>query len=114
MEPLTDLERNKTFFVLTGDIAGFTKVEPEQREKLIAALGLLIKSRPHVMNAQTFRGDSFQILFTDSLAAVRCCFQIRCWLKQYPHGGKLVLDARVALGAGKLDQFFQGFKVTAS
>ena len=105
MEAFADLDKNETFFVLTGDIAGYTKIAPAYRESLMLGLDRLIKSFPEAKDAQTFRGDSFQILFADPLAALMRSIQIRCWLKKNRIAGNKMLDARIAVGAGTIDFF---------
>ena len=90
----------KSFLVLTGDIRGFTKVSPDTREKLIHSLRDLITSWAGPAEAQIFRGDSFQMLFSEPSEALRRSVQIRCWLKSNPLSEDAALDARIAIGIG--------------
>ena len=90
---------------MTGDIAGFTKVPPEMREKMISSLLNLITSWVDPGHAQIFRGDSFQILFTNAQEALNRSIQLRCWFKQQVISDSLNLDARMAIGVGQIAYF---------
>ena len=103
IEPLAETSLDGTFFVMTGDIAGYTKVKPENAERLIWSLKLLLNSWPEAKGAQVIRGDSFQVLFTDAEAALRRALQVRCWFKRNPVDDEIMLDARIAIGAGTVD-----------
>ncbi len=93
----------KNYFVLTGDINGFTRVPAEKRENLIRQISDLIISWTSAEEARIFRGDSFQIVFEDGYEVLRRGLQLRCWLKS---GNliekKIVLDARMAIGSGQI------------
>ena len=106
---MTDLTRidpaGRTFFVLTGDIAGSTNIGAGKYGELTTPLKLLMDSWPEVMDGRIFRGDSFQLLFADAAAALRRALQLRCWFRKNTIGGRFLLDARIAIGAGKVDYF---------
>jgi len=92
----------ESFLVLTGDISGFTKVPPDKREKLLRSLRDLITSWASPAEAQIFRGDSFQMLFSEPREALQRSIQIRCWLKSNPLSDNAALDARIAIGIGEV------------
>lgn len=88
--------------IMTGDITGFTKVPPDRRETMISSLSRLITSWVDPAHGQIFRGDSFQILFTDAGEALRRSIQLRCWFKRQAISDNLKLDARMAIGVGQI------------
>lgn len=92
----------KNSLIVTGDITGFTKVASNQREKLIKSIQDLITSWVNAKQAQIFRGDSFQILFSDAPEALRRSIQLRCWFKKNPASENKMLDARMAIGVGQV------------
>lgn len=92
----------KISLIITGDITGFTKVPSDKRENLINSIRTLITSWVDPKDAQIFRGDSFQILFTDTKDALKRAIQLRCCLKQQVISGSLKLDARMAIGVGQI------------
>jgi|SRR5690606_3538859 len=93
--------------VVTGDIAGFTKISSKKREKLIVETEQLFQTwLPKKGLAEFFRGDSFQLLFDDVNDAVFRSIQLRCWFKQSEKARqKPVLDARIAIGIGGISYF---------
>jgi hypothetical protein len=92
----------KNSLVITGDITGFTKVPSDHREKLVQSIQNLITSWVNAKQAQIFRGDSFQILFSDAPEALRRSIQLRCWFKKNPVSENKMLDARMAIGVGQV------------
>jgi hypothetical protein len=92
----------KNSFVVTGDISGFTKMSPEDRENVVSSTLELITSWAGTRNAQIFRGDSFQLLFTDATEALKRCIQLRCWFKKNKIAEEFMLDARMAVGVGTI------------
>lgn len=92
----------KNSLVITGDITGFTKVPSDHRKKLVQSIQNLITSWVNAKQAQIFRGDSFQILFSDAPEALRRSIQLRCWFKKNPVSENKMLDARMAIGVGQV------------
>lgn len=92
----------KDSLVITGDINGFTQLSARDREFLIQStadlMGLWMKSK----NARIFRGDSFQMLFTDAGEALKRSIQLRCWFKKSKLAEKSMLDARMSIGLGEI------------
>ena len=92
----------KDSLVITGDINGFTQLSSRDREFLIQSTGDLMKLWMKRKNARIFRGDSFQMLFTDSGEALKRSIQLRCWFKKSKLSEKIMLDARMAIGLGEV------------
>lgn len=93
--------------VVTGDIAGFTKVGVKRREKLAADTKKIFETWfPEKGLAEFFRGDSFQLLFDDAGQALFKSIQLRCWFKKSQSSvQKPVLDARISIGIGDISYF---------
>ncbi|HTK22275.1 MAG TPA: SatD family protein [Mucilaginibacter sp.] len=95
------------YSVVTGDIANSTSIAADKRVELIERISALIKSwvtKPG--DAEIFRGDSFQLIFTDVTEALKRSIQIRCWLKSYKDGAEgEPLDARLSIGIGDVAYF---------
>jgi len=95
------------YSVLTGDIANSTSIPADKRAELIERTSALIKSwvsKPE--DAEIFRGDSFQLIFSDVAEALKRSIQIRCWLKSYQDGAENApLDARLSIGIGDVAYF---------
>ncbi|MDE6222769.1 MAG: SatD family protein [Muribaculaceae bacterium] len=93
--------------IITGDIIDSTALVAEQRELMLAAL----RELPAVLSAvdsnvslEIFRGDSFQLHISDTPMALRAGVAIRAWLRsQILNSNGMVLDARLAIGIGKID-----------
>jgi len=56
-------------------------------------------------HARIFRGDSIQMLFRDPKECLRRAIQLRCWLKKNNLSEDFMLDARLAIGLGKVDYY---------
>ncbi|MXV52150.1 hypothetical protein GS399_14320 [Pedobacter sp. HMF7647] len=91
--------------VITGDLTGFTKLKDTSRRKLTEQTKKLFAIwQEHPGYAEIFRGDSFQLLFSDVETALKRMIQIRCWfIKSSPDQQKPVLDAKMAIGLGAVD-----------
>ena len=91
--------------VLTADVNGFTKVQHGRRGELMQSVDELIQSWVDPEYARIFRGDSIQILFRDPKECLRRAVQLRCWLKTNLLSPDFMLDARLAIGIGKIDYY---------
>jgi len=97
---------NESALVVTGDIKGFTKISPAEREQLIHALPDLFQSWVEESeHARIFRGDSFQLLFKHPSEGLCRTLQLRCWFKKNTITDDIMLDARMALGIGKISYY---------
>jgi len=97
---------NESALVVTGDITGFTKIPPAEREQLIHALPDLFQSWVEESEyARIFRGDSFQLLFKHPQEGLRRSLQLRCWFKKSSVTENIVLDARMAVGVGQISYY---------
>ena len=96
---------NYDALVLTADISGFTRVLPERREELILSINDVLHLWVDPEYARIFRGDSIQMLFRDPKECLRRAIQLRCWLKKNVLAEDFMLDARLAIGVGKIDYF---------
>jgi hypothetical protein len=92
--------------ILTGDITGFTRIEPEKREALIQSTKKVFAGWFAEGRAEFSRGDSFQLMFDEIEPALKRCIQLRCWFKKsYTDKQKTVLDSRMAIGIGDISYF---------
>ena len=90
--------------VLTGDINGYTKLKLESREALVLSIVDTLQSWVEESEyARVFRGDSIQALFKEPNECLRRAVQLRCWLKKNLLSEDQMLDARLAIGIGKID-----------
>ncbi len=90
------------YTVITGDIVDFTQLSPEARRMLIGETENLIQSwvnKP--VDAQVFRGDSFQLLLENAGEALVRGMQLICWFKksEVQHKG---LNVRLSIGIGEI------------
>jgi hypothetical protein len=92
----------KDALVITGDINGFTQLDSHKRETLIQSTSELLDLWAKSKNARIFRGDSFQMLFAEAGEALKRSLQLRCWLKKSNFSDRVMLDARMAIGVGKV------------
>ena len=91
--------------VLTADISGFTRILPEIREKLMLSINDVLHLWVDPEYARIFRGDSIQMLFRDPKECLSRAIQLRCWLKKNNLSEDFMLDARLAIGLGKVDYY---------
>jgi hypothetical protein len=87
-------------YVITGDIEGFTKIRENDRNELIKDFEIfLTQIVEHKLYAQVFRGDSYQLFFTNVEQCLDAIFKIKCWLMMYKN---FELQNRNALGIGSI------------
>jgi hypothetical protein len=104
----TDLKLNPSqpYAVLTGDVVGSSKLSETARRELPVALkkasqaarSLYGKAIP--LDADVFRGDSWQLVVTDAKLGLRAAVFFRAHL----HGNSpgVGLDSRIAIGIGTI------------
>ncbi|WP_410220707.1 hypothetical protein [Pedobacter sp.] len=94
----------KTQAVMTGDIVNFTKLSPSKRKDLIRETEVLLKTWiKEKRNAEIFRGDSYQVLFNDTLEAITKSIQLICWFKKHSdEKNKVFLSTRISIGIGEI------------
>ncbi len=94
----------KTQAVITGDIVNFTKLSPAKRKELIKQTEILLKTWIEKKeNAEIFRGDSYQVLFNDTLEAITKSLQLICWFKKHSdEKNKIFLSTRISIGVGEV------------
>jgi hypothetical protein len=100
--------------VLTGDIINFTRLNPQNRQRLIENLEKLIKSWiKNSEDAEIYRGDSYQIIFEDVANAISRGVQLICWFKiQSDQVNKTYLSSRISIGIGAVS--YRGKNVLSS
>ena len=92
--------------VITGDIIGFTTIAGAKRKRLLSDTSELLSSWVgNPAHARIFRGDSFQMLFMDIKMALERAIQLRCWFKKHSSSSKILLDARMVIGVGKISYY---------
>ncbi len=106
----------KIYAVLTGDIVGSSKLERQDREKL---LGVMHKASQEIrafwsdavpMDIDIFRGDSWQMLIEKPEHALEIAVYFRAYLKSTMQNRKL--DSRIVIATGTVD--FIGNRVSES
>jgi hypothetical protein len=102
------IEKGKLYAVITGDIVGFSKLPTEQRQLLshIMKKGSEALQKAFQgsvpLEADLFRGDSWQLLVSDAAIALRVSLFFRAYLRAAMMGtGKF--DTRLAIGFGTVD-----------
>ncbi|MBN2318805.1 MAG: hypothetical protein JXR49_07000 [Acidobacteria bacterium] len=101
------IKRDKLYAVLTGDIVGFSKLSVERRRLLhdtmrqgsLAAQKAFAGAIP--LEADVFRGDSWQLLVADIAASLEVGLFLRAYLRAHSETEKL--DTRMAIGIGTVD-----------
>ena len=94
------------YAVLTGDVVGSSKLDEAARRELPVALknasqaarALFGKAVP--LEADVFRGDSWQLVVTDAKLGLRAAVFFRAHL--HGHSPKVGLDTRIAIGIGTI------------
>jgi len=99
---------DKIFAVLTGDLVGSSRFKSEeQRNEVLSVLkDSFDKIEPPDIIASRFtihRGDSFQGVLRSPEEAIKAAIIIRANLISKSFGKKSRLDARIAIGVGKID-----------
>ena len=103
------VEKGKLYAVITGDIIGFSKLPKEQRQ----GLDLIMKKGSEAvrkafkgtvpLEADVFRGDSWQLLISDAALSLRVGLFLRAYLRSAIGAGTNKLDTRMAIGVGTVD-----------
>lgn len=90
--------------VITGDIINFTKLPVDRRKALIEDTEDLLKNWINKKaDAEVFRGDSYQVLFEDTLYAITKSVQLICWFKKHSdEEQKIHLSTRISIGIGEV------------
>lgn len=90
--------------VITGDIISFTQLPSAKRKTLIEDTERLLKNWiKKEVNAEIFRGDSYQALFEDIMEAMTRSLQLICWFKkQADEKAKVQLGTRISIGIGEI------------
>lgn len=95
------------YAVLTGDLVGSTELTPEERRRLPSLLrGAVDRARigfPEAVHGEIdiFRGDSWQLVLSDPVQALRIGLFLRAVIRSAP--GEHPLDSRLAVGYGPVD-----------
>ena len=101
------IEKGKLYAVITGDIVSFSKLPTEQRRRLS---GIMNKGSEAVrkafkgsvpLDADVFRGDSWQLLVSDAALSLRVGIFFRAYLRSSMGTGKF--DTRMAIAVGTVD-----------
>lgn len=100
-----DIEKNKSYAVITGDIVGSTDLSPERRAKLHAVMKnaareLRERYREALpLDIDIFSGDSWQMLVVEPWRALQIALYFRAYIQANMEG----LDTRVAIAIGSVD-----------
>jgi hypothetical protein len=92
----------KKHAVITGDIINFTKLPAKKGHALIEDFEQLLRSWiKKSVDAEIYRGDSYQILFDDISLALNRSIQLLCWFKlRSDLSNKIYLGTRISIGIG--------------
>ncbi len=97
---------NRRYAVLTGDVVGSSKLDPMSRRALPDALkkasaaARSVFKRTIPLEADIFRGDSWQVVVADSHLGLRVALFFRAYLRG--HWLDAGLDTRIAIGIGAI------------
>lgn len=102
-----NLKPDQHYAVLTGDVVGSSKLDKASRQELPAALkkasqaarSLYGKAVP--LDADVFRGDSWQLIVTDAKLGLRAAVFFRAHL--HANSPDVGLDTRIAIGIGTIN-----------
>ena len=104
------MAQEKIYAVLTGDVAGSSRLEGEQRQKLLTVLkdsflliDEIIGKEKVAFPFEIFRGDSFQGVLNETSGALRAAIIIRANIRRsFDTTLKNAFDARIAIGIGTI------------
>lgn len=104
------MDKMKIYAVLTGDVAGSSRLEGEQRQKLLTVLkdsfsliDEIIGKEKVAFPFEIFRGDSFQGVLNETSRALRAAIIIRANIRRsFDTTLKNAFDARIAVGIGTI------------
>lgn len=103
------IDKKKSYAILTGDIVGSSKLNPAQRKKLLGYLKSTSKEIRKLykdlvpFDVDIFRGDSWQLLVTESKFALRIALLFRASLKSKMDIREF--DSKIFIGIGTIDSF---------
>lgn len=104
------------YAVITGDVAGSSRFEGEERQKLLAAMKQSFAEVTEICGSEAiafpfeiFRGDSFQGVFRQPQFALKAGIIIRANLrKSFRTTLRDAVDARIAVGIGTISMLPDG------
>jgi len=104
------MAQEKIYAVLTGDVAGSSRLEGEQRQKLVTVLKRSFSLVDEILGNQVtaypfeiFRGDSFQGVLNQPSQALKAAIIIRANIRRsFDTTLKNAFDARIAVGIGTI------------
>lgn len=97
----------KIYAVLTGDLIGYSRFKPKDREKVLSILKATFRNLPSgiiVSRFHIFRGDSFQGVLSMPDEALLAALIIRSGLISGFSGKSHRIDTRIAIGLGTVDR----------
>lgn len=100
------MNEGKIYAVLTGDLIGYSRFKPKDREKVLWILTAAFGKLPQDMIASKFhifRGDSFQGVLSMPDEALLAALIIRSGLISGFSGKSHRIDTRIAIGLGTID-----------
>jgi hypothetical protein len=101
------IEQGKLYAVITGDIVGFSKLPSEKRQTLSRIMKMGSEALQKTfkgsvpLEADVFRGDSWQLLVSDAALSLRIGLFLRAYLRAVMDAGKF--DTRMAIAIGTVD-----------
>lgn len=101
------MSAGKIYAVLTGDLIGYSRFKPKDREKVLSILKGTFRKLPPGMIASKFhifRGDSFQGVLSMPDEALLAALIIRSCLISGFSGKSHRIDTRIAIGLGTIDR----------
>lgn len=105
-----DIQTNRNYAVLTGDIIQSSKLSGADKQKILSALKALpdeikrmfnrlyVSDQIEILGPSIFRGDSWQMFLSEPGFALRTAFYLRAGLKALYRA-----DTRVAVGIGTVN-----------
>jgi hypothetical protein len=97
----------KRYGVITGDIIGSTRMNATHRRRMLKSLNdldpLLKKAGYPLLMMELFRGDSFQLLFSETHRLMEIALIIRASLRSLELKESGQIDARLGIGIGPVE-----------
>lgn len=96
------------YAIITGDIIASSKLSPSNRLTFITSFEGFLKQLDKEFNSRSevYRGDSFQLSVSDISQALRMALICKMFVRSFLFEASIAsypLDARIAIGIGKVD-----------
>ena len=99
--------KSKLVSVITGDIIGSTQLSAADRKPMVKAMNslgdMLAKAGYPLKSQEVFRGDSFQLVLTETWQILDVALLIRAYMRSVELESLQQLDVRLGIGIGPVE-----------